>query len=35
MAFGDYGLLMKSKRTATMVCKEGTHLMTLSKKAFD
>ena len=31
MAFGEIALLTKSKRTATMVCKEETHVMTLSK----
>ena len=31
MAFGEIALLSKSLRTATMVSKEGTHVMTLSK----
>jgi len=30
-SFGDIALLTKSKRTATMVAAEDTHLMTLSK----
>lgn len=34
-AFGEIALLTKSKRTASMVAKEDTHLMTLSKQSFD
>ena len=35
MAFGEIALQMKSSSTATMVCKEATHVMTLSKQTFD
>jgi CRP-like cAMP-binding protein len=35
MAFGEIALLTKSNRTATMVACQDTHLMTLSKQAFD
>ncbi|EDK31573.2 cyclic nucleotide-binding domain protein (macronuclear) [Tetrahymena thermophila SB210] len=34
-AFGEIALMTKQRRTGTMVCKEETHLMTLTKNGFD
>ncbi|EAR96997.3 cyclic nucleotide-binding domain protein (macronuclear) [Tetrahymena thermophila SB210] len=34
-AFGEIALLTKQRRTGTMICKQDTHIMSLSKEAFD
>ncbi|KAL4466350.1 hypothetical protein ABPG72_001028 [Tetrahymena utriculariae] len=34
-AFGEIALMTKQRRTGTMVCKEETHLMILTKNGFD
>ena len=34
-AFGEIALVTRSKRTATILCKENCHLIILTKASFD
>ena len=34
-AFGEIALITKSKRTATVVCRENCDIITLTKQSFD